>query len=81
VFDKPKKTIKDLMTIQEILIRSNSLNYSLSAVKIRAAQANRILSELHLQSEYRTLIGDSLFKLFQQSQTVADRYGIKITIF
>jgi geranylgeranyl diphosphate synthase, type I len=81
VFNKPKKTIKDLKTIQEILIRSNSLNYGLSAVKTRAAQANRILTKLHLRNEYRTLIGDSLFKLFQQSQTVADRYGIKITIF
>ncbi len=80
VFNKPKKKIEDLTAIQEILIRSNSLNYALSAVKTRAAQANKILTKLHLRSEYRTLIGDSLFKLFQQSQTVADRYAIKITI-
>lgn len=81
IFNRSKKRIKDLKIIQEILIHSHSLSYALNCVKIRATEADGILKKLHLRDEYRTLIGNSLFKLFQQSQAVADRNNIKIKIY
>lgn len=81
IFNKTKKQMSDLKIIQKLLIQSNSLHYALTNIHARTTKTGMILNKLHLRDQYRTLIGNSLFKLFQQSQTIADRNNIKIKIY
>ncbi len=80
IFLKPKKTLADLEAIKKILIEAGSLTYALDAVRVRTQKADAILSRLSMAPKYRDLIGASLFKLFQQSQVVADAWKIQIKI-
>ncbi|MBF0121930.1 MAG: polyprenyl synthetase family protein [Candidatus Omnitrophica bacterium] len=80
IFNKPKKTLKDLETIKTLLIEARSLNYAFMAVKSRIKEADKILRSLSMHTSYRTLIGESLFTLFQQSQHVAEKNGLTIKI-
>jgi geranylgeranyl diphosphate synthase type I len=80
IFTKPHKTLNDLETIKKMLIDSGSLAYALEAVQVRIRKAAGILSGLNMKPQYRHMIGSSLFKFFQQAQTVADNYKIDIKI-
>ena len=80
IFAKPKKTFSDLADVRKIFIASGSLEYALKAVRVRAIKADAILKRLTLRDKYRDLIAQALFKLFRQSQDVADRNNISIRI-
>ena len=76
IFQKQKKILADLKTVQKILVDAGSLAYALDAVRVRIQKANAILNRLAINDQYRQLIGTSLFKLFQPSQTVAQAWNI-----
>ncbi|MBF0331707.1 MAG: polyprenyl synthetase family protein [Candidatus Omnitrophica bacterium] len=80
IFTKPHKTIADLDAVKKILVDSGSLTYALKAIQTRIHKADAILCHLHLKPKYRQMIGTSLFKFFQQAQTVADSNNIPIKI-
>ncbi len=80
IFNKPKKTMKDLETVKALLLETGSLTYALSALTSRVEKADKILGSLAMHTRYRTLIGKSLFTLFQQSQKVAQKNGLGINI-
>lgn len=71
VFHKPRKTLRDLETVKNALIKSGSLDYTLNAVKIRVQKADKLLNTFCMHPGSRRLIKESLFTLFQQSQEVA----------
>ena len=80
IFLKPKKTLADLEAVKKILVNAGSLAYALKAVRTRTLKADAILQRLTMTPKYRSLIGTSLFKLFQQSQSIADAWDIPIKV-
>ena len=75
-----KKALADLEAVKKILMRSGSLAYALKAVRARTLKAAAILKRLTMTPQYRDLIGTSLFKLFQQSQAIANAWNIPIKV-
>lgn len=80
IFQKAKVTFADLKTIRTLFCASNSLEYALISTRDRVSKANALLNKLRIKDKYRKLIGDSLFKLFQQSQDVADRLELNVKV-
>jgi len=79
-FTKSKKTYSDLVVIRKIFIDSGSLLYSLKAIQERLRKAKAIFEDLTMSDTYRSLIDQSLFKLFQHSQKIAEQNGIQIQL-
>ncbi|MBL8013620.1 MAG: polyprenyl synthetase family protein [Candidatus Omnitrophica bacterium] len=80
-FLKKSKTFDDLIAVRKILIDSGSLDYSLNAIKTRIQKSQKVLSALTILPAYRSLIGDSLLKLFKQSDNIAGQLGRPVRIF
>ena len=80
IFLKPGKTLADLDEIKQLLVDAGSLTYALEAVRTRTIKADAILQQLTMAPSYRELIGASLFKLFQQSQSIADTWNIPVKV-
>lgn len=80
IFLKPRKGLGDLEQIKKILINSGSLAYALDALRTRTARADAILKHLTMAPKYRDLMAESLFKLFQQSQVIADARDIPVKV-
>jgi geranylgeranyl diphosphate synthase type I len=74
IFQKKTKTLTDLEEVKKIFIEVGSLNYALKTVKTRLAKAQKILSSLTMNAEYRLMIEQSLLKLFSHSQKIVDLY-------
>jgi geranylgeranyl diphosphate synthase type I len=79
-FLKKEKKFSDLVAVRRIFINAGSLDYSLDAVQTRLAKSQKILGTLKMAPKYRDLIGDSLLRLFKQSQAIADRYHRPVQI-
>ena len=76
IFNKPRISQSDLEAVKKILIASGSLAYALKALKLRRDHAETILGSLAMSSRYRTLVRQALFTLFDQSERIAERYGL-----
>lgn len=74
IFGKKTKTLKDLEAIKKIFIESGSLAYALEAVTTRLKKSQKILSGLKMNPQYRSIIEQSLLKLFSHSQRIVDSY-------
>jgi geranylgeranyl diphosphate synthase type I len=74
IFQKKTKTLKDLEDIKKIFVNTGSLVYALESVNSRLEKASKILSSLKMNSEFRSLIEQSLLKLFSHSQKIVDLY-------
>ena len=74
IFHKTTKTMADLEEVKTIFIQTGSLSYALKTVKTLLAKAQKILSQLNMNQEYRHLIEQSLLKLFSHSQKIVDLY-------
>jgi geranylgeranyl diphosphate synthase, type I len=74
IFTKKNKTLKDLETVKKIFVQAGSLDYSLEAIRTRLSEAQKILDNLGMNEEYRSLLGISLLKLFNHSQRMAALY-------
>ena len=74
VFNKKTKTLADLEKFKSVLVEAGSLNYALKAVKFRLSKAQKVLSGLKMNREYKNLIEQSLLKLFAHSQRIVDLY-------
>ncbi len=77
-FTKPKKSYADLVAIRKIFLESESLHYSLAAIKSRLDKSQEILHKLKMNIIYRRQIENSLFLLFNESNKIAQRNGINI---
>jgi len=71
IFTRKTKTLKDLETVKAIFIKTKSLDYALEAIQARLTEAQKILQGLHMNKQYRHLIGSCLIKLFRHSQRIA----------
>lgn len=80
VFKKKNKTMRDLEAVKKIFVEAGSLEYALKAVRSRVIKADILINRLSMHDKYRKLIQTSLFKLFHQSQAVADKTGIRVTV-
>lgn len=80
IFNKPEKTMKDLEAVKTILINSGSLEYALKAIESRLQRSHTISKRLTIRDKFRKYIHESLFTLFKQTRTVADRYNIEVNI-
>ncbi len=74
IFSKKTKTLSDLETVKKIFIESGSLNYALKHVNSRLTKAQAIMAELKMNAEYKSLIEQSLLKLFSHSQKIVALY-------
>ena len=74
IFNKETKTLADLEEVKKIFITSGSLSYALEAVTSRLKKAQKILSVLKMNPYYRSMIEESLLKLFSHSQKIVDLY-------
>jgi geranylgeranyl diphosphate synthase type I len=74
IFNKRTKTLEDLEEVKKIFIESGSLNYALAAVNTRLEKAQEILSTLKMNRTYKSLIEQSLLKLFSHSQRIVNLY-------
>jgi geranylgeranyl diphosphate synthase type I len=80
IFNKPTKTMADLIAVKNIFVNSGSLEYALKSIRSRVIKSDAILKKLTLRDKYRRLIIESLFTLFSQSQSVADHNSINVKI-
>lgn len=78
VFNKPKKNYADLVAMRNILIDSGSLKYGLTEIRRRRQEAEGAARHLSMRSRYRKLIAKALFKLFKQSDRIAQNYHITL---
>ncbi len=76
IFKKDRIDYADLRKIRSLFFRSGSLNYAIDKTKRLLTQANKIYLSLSLKEPYRSLIWQSLEKLFDQSKRIAGQYGI-----
>jgi geranylgeranyl diphosphate synthase type I len=74
LFHKPKKTMADLDAVKALMIRSGSLHYALDAVSTRVVKAKKTLSTLTMSPRYKELVSEAIFKFFDQSAIIAQRY-------
>jgi geranylgeranyl diphosphate synthase type I len=80
-FMKKSKNFDDLIAVRRIFIDSGSLDYSLNAIKTRIEKSQKILSRLKIIPTYRDLIGDSLLRLFKQSDNIAQQFDRQVKVF
>jgi geranylgeranyl diphosphate synthase type I len=76
IFNKPRITPADLAAIQKIFLASGSLAYALKSMRQRSARAEAVLNSLAMRKNYRGLVRQALFTLFNQSVRIAERYGL-----
>jgi geranylgeranyl diphosphate synthase type I len=74
IFAKKTKTLKDLETVKKIFMKTKSLDYALEAIHTRLIEAQKILTRLKMNEEYRSLLETSLLKLFNHSQKIVLSY-------
>lgn len=80
IFNKPRKTMRDLEAVRSIFIDVGSLQYCLNAIKNRLEKSANIAKKLKMNPQYISLIEESLFTLFKHSQIMANQHDIKIKI-
>ncbi len=80
LFNKEKKTYKDLVTIRKIFMQTGSLDYSLREVKSRVEKTNIILASLRMNPVYKNIIHNAFAQLFQQAERIAAANNISIRL-
>lgn len=80
LFNKNKKTYKDLITIRKIFMQTGSLQYSLNEVKSRVEKTCVILDKLKMNKEYKDIIKNAFLQLFEQSSRIASANNISIRL-
>ena len=80
IFDKKKKTYKDLIAIRKIFIEAKSLEYNLSEMELRIKKSQKILHSLEMKQENKLIIGELIQKIFQHSHRIALENNLKIDI-
>ena len=80
IFNKKKKTFKDLKVIRELFIKAGSLQYSLNEIQLRYNKSVKLLKSLKMDAKYRDVIKNDVLSLFKQSNRIAHEYNIDIKI-
>ncbi len=76
IFNKPKKTYKDLVAVRKIFIDAGSLPYCLKHIDSRLKKTLKILASLKMRSPYKNIIEEALFQLFDHSNRIAHQNNI-----
>lgn len=76
IFNKPKKTYADLVTVRKIFINSGSLDYCLEQINSRLKRALHLLHQLKMAPKYRRLIEQCITHLFKHSEHLALTYNV-----
>ena len=80
IFNKEKKTFKDLVAIRKIFIEAGTLDYCLEKVIVRVEKTIKILDKLNMHAQYKNAIRDAIFKLFQHSNRLAKENNIQTSL-
>lgn len=80
IFEKPKKTYKDLVSVRKIFMDTGSLSYCLNHIRERAIKTREILKQLTMNKTYKSTITKAIFELFQQSEQIADLHHTSFRI-
>ncbi len=80
IFNKEKKTFKDLVAIRKIFIEAGSLDYCLKKVATRIDKTIKILNRLSMQEKYKTAIREAIVKLFQHTDRIAQANNSKLLL-
>ncbi len=80
VFNKPRKTYKDLLTVRKIFIKTKSLDYSLKQIQDRLTKTLTILESLKINQRYKKSVTQVILSLFNASNRIAQEFGLKIQI-
>lgn len=76
LFNKPRKTFKDLVTVRRMFIQSGSLQYCLKETQQRIVQTRIILQKLKMQPTYKNIILKAIDQLFKHSERIAQENNI-----
>lgn len=76
IFNKSKKTFKDLETVRELFIKGGSFDYCLKEVKTRIKKSLVILNKLKMNKTYKDVIEGAFLQLFSHSDRMAEQYKI-----
>lgn len=77
IFNKPRKTYKDLMTVRKIFIEAGSLTYGLNHIHYRSLKTQHILDRLKMNEPFKSTIAKAIYELFSQSKRIAEIYNIQ----
>jgi len=80
LFNKSKKSNKDLLQMRKILLDAQSLHYCLEQIKIRFDKTFELISKTHIRNPYKQIISDNLIRLFKHSDRIAKKYEIDLRI-
>jgi len=78
IFNKPKKTYTDLLTMRRIFLQTKSLDYCMQQIKTRLNSSSKIFETLKMNSDSKNAIKDILFNLFRHSHRIAEENKINI---
>ncbi len=74
LFQKPKKTYRDLIKIRHIFIAAGSLSYSLQKTKSLLRQSRQALDTLTIKPAFKKLLWQALELLFQPTRDLAQTH-------
>ena len=76
IFNKEKKSLKDLETVKEIFLNAGSLEYCLRQVQQRVEKSTKLLDNLKMQPEILECIKSTFLDIFKTSKRIADENNI-----
>ncbi|MFC1510120.1 polyprenyl synthetase family protein [Candidatus Omnitrophota bacterium] len=77
LFNKKKKTYKDLIAIRKCFIQSGTLAYCLKEIQQRCKKADKILSKIQMRDPYKTIIESTFQDIFKTSKRIAKENNLK----
>ena len=76
IFNKEKKSLKDLEEVKEIFLNTGSLEYCLRQVQQRVEKSTKLLDNLNMQPEILGCIKKTFLDTFKTSKRIADENNI-----
>ena len=76
IFNKEKKSLKDLETVKEIFLNAGSLEYCLEQIQQRVEKSTKLLDDLKMQPEILECIKNTLLDIFKTSKRIANENNI-----
>ncbi len=78
IFNKKRKTFKDLQRIRKIFLSSGSLRYCICQIETRYNETITLLQKTRMKAPYPEMILDNIQKLFDHTQRLAKAYKIPL---
>lgn len=78
LFEKPKKTYRDLVALRHLLVASGSLRYSLTKTEELLARSRRRFEQLTMKPKVKQVLWQAVELLFRQNRLVAEAHKIAL---